>query len=114
MNKIILLGRPQEFTNNYYWELSKVFQNHTQRQLFEAMQKMFLPAPDVGEVGGRFNKFRKSIGKFRDIFMKNRRQPNFKEDFLGKPCIYFLKVFGIETQNNEDTPADRVRFSAKY
>ena len=106
MNKISLLGRPQEFTNNCYWE----FQNHTKRQLFEVMQKMFLPAPGVGEVGGRFNKFKKSIGKFRDIFMKNRRQPNFKEDFLGKPCIYFLKVLGIETQNT----ADRVPFSAKY
>ena len=95
-DKIILLDRPQEFTNNDYLELSKVFQNHTQRQLFEAMQKMFLPTPDVGEVGGRF---KKSIGKFRVDFSENRRQPNFEEDFLGKPCTYFLKVFGIETQN---------------
>ena len=98
-DKIILLDRPQEFTNNDYWELSKVFQNHTERQLFEAMQKMFLPALDVGKVWGRFNKFKKSIGKFRVDFSKNRRQPNFEEDFLGKPCTYFLKVFGIETQN---------------
>ena len=28
-NKITLLDRPQEFTNNNYWELSKVFKNHT-------------------------------------------------------------------------------------
>ena len=98
-DKIILLDRPQEFTNNDYLELSKVFQNHTQRQLFEAMQKMFLPTSNVGEVGGRFNKFKKSIGKFRVDFSRNRRQPNFEEDFLGKPCTYFLKVFGIETQN---------------
>ena len=98
-DKIILLDRPQEFTNNDYLELSKVFQNHTQRQLFEAMQKMFLPTPDVGKVGGRFNKFKKSIGKFRVDFSKNRCQPNFEEDFLGKLCIYFLKVFGKETQN---------------
>ena len=27
---IILLDRPQEFTNNDYLELSKVFQNHTE------------------------------------------------------------------------------------
>ena len=60
---------------------------------------MFLPTPDVGEVGGRFNKFKKSIGKFRVDFSKNRCQPNFEEDFLGKLCTYFLKVFGIETQN---------------
>ena len=123
-HKIILLDRPQEFTNNDYWELSKVFQNHTQRQLFEAMQKMFLPAPDAGEVWGRFNKFKKSIGKFRVDFSKNRRQPNFEEDFLGKPCTYFLKVFGIETQNTDtqveitaDTPlsftnSDQQEFSA--
>ena len=98
-DKIILLDRPQKFTNNDYLELSKVFQNHTQRQLFEAMQKMFLPTPDVGEVGRRLNKFKKSIGKFRVDFSRNRRQPNFEEDFLGKPCTYFLKVFGKETQN---------------
>ena len=98
-DKIILLDRPQEFTNNDYLELSKVFQNHTQRQLFEVMQKMFLPTLDVGEVGGSFNKFKKGIGKFRVDFSKNRCQPNFKEDFLGKPCTYFLKVFSIETQN---------------
>ena len=30
-DKIILLDGPQEFTNNDYWELSKVFNNHTQR-----------------------------------------------------------------------------------
>ena len=69
------------------------------------MQKMFLPAPDVGEVRGRFNKFKKSIGKFRVEFSKNRRQSNFEEDFLGKPCTYFLKVYGIETQNT-DTPVE--------
>ena len=55
-------------TNNDYWELSKVFKNHTQRQLFEAMQKMFLLTPDVGEVGGRLNKFKKSIRRFWDVF----------------------------------------------
>ena len=64
MNKIILLDRPQEFTNNYYWELSKVFQNHTQRQLFEAMQKMFLPAPDVGEVGVGLTNLGRALGNF--------------------------------------------------
>ena len=37
--------------------------------------------------------------------MKNIHQPNFEEDFLGKSCTYFLKVFGIEIQN-EDTPAE--------
>ena len=47
----------------------------------------------------RLSKFKKSIGKFRVDFSKNRRQPNFEEDFLGKPCTYFLKVFSIETQN---------------
>ena len=55
-------------TNNDYWELSKVFKNHTQRQLFEAMQKMFLLTPDGDEVGGRLNKFKKSIRRFRDVF----------------------------------------------
>ena len=104
-NKIILLDRPQEFTSNDYWELSKAFKNHTQRQLFEAMQKMFLSTPDDGEIGGWFNKFKKSIRKFWDDFKKYRCQPNIEEDFLGKPYIYFLKVFGIETQN-EDTPAE--------
>ena len=69
------------------------------------MQKIFLATPDDGEMGGRFNKFRKSIGKFRDDFKKNRHQPNFEEDFLGKPCTYFLNVFDIETQN-EDTPTE--------
>ena len=103
--KITLLDRPQEFTDNDYWELSKVFKNHTQRQLFEAMQKMFVSTPDDGKVGVRFNKFKKSIGKFRDDYKKNRCQPNFKEDFFGKPCIHFLKVFGIETQN-EDASAE--------
>ena len=41
------------------------------RQLFEtssAMQKMFLLTPDVGEVGSRLNKFKKSIREFWDIF----------------------------------------------
>ena len=66
---------------------------------------MFLPAPDEGEVGGRFSRFRRSIRKFRDDCKKNRRQPNFEEDFLGKPCTYFLNVFCIETQN-EDTTAE--------
>ena len=66
---------------------------------------MFLPAPDVGKVRGRFNKFKKSIGKFRVDFSKNRHQPNFEEDFLDKPCTCFLKVFGIETQN-VDTPVE--------
>ena len=94
-NKITLLDRPQEFTNDYYWELSKVFKNHTMRELFEAMQKIFVSTPDDGEVGGRFNKFRKSIWKFRDDYKKNRCQPKF----------YFLKVFGIETQN-EDASAE--------
>ena len=94
-NKIALLDRPQELTNNDYWELSKVFKNHTQRQLFEAMQKIFVSTPDDDEVGGRFNKFRKSIGKFRNDCKKNRCQPKF----------YFLKVFVIETQN-EDASAE--------
>ena len=58
-----------------------VFINHIQRQLFEAMQKMFVLTPDDGEVGGRFNKFQKSIGKFWDDFKNTRCQPNFKEDF---------------------------------
>ena len=80
-NQIILLDRPQDFTNNDYWELSMVFISHTQRQLFEAMQKMFALTPDDGEVGGRFNKFQKSIGKFWDDFKNTRCQPNFKEDF---------------------------------
>ena len=37
----------------------------------EAIQKVFAPTPDDGEVGGRFNKFKKSIGKFRDDYKKN-------------------------------------------
>ena len=53
----------------------------------------------------RLSKFKKSIGKFRVDFSKTRRQPNFEEDFLGKPCTYSLKVFGIETQNT-DTPVE--------
>ena len=69
------------------------------------MQRMFVSAADEGEVGGGFAKFKRSIGKFRVDFSKNRRQPNFEEDFLGKPCSYFLNVFGIETQN-QDTPAE--------
>ena len=76
-NEIILLDISQKFTNNDYWELSKAFKNHTQRQLFEAMQKMFLSTPDDDEVGSWFNKFKKSIGKFRNDFQKKRRQPNF-------------------------------------
>ena len=102
-SKIILLDRPKSFTNKDYLELSQVFKNNTHWQLFEAMQKMFLSTPDDCE--GRFNKFRKSIETFWDDVKKNRRQPNFEETFLGKPCIYFLNVFGIETQN-EDTPAE--------
>ena len=31
--------------------------------------------------------------------------PSFEQDFLWKPCAYFLNVFGIETQN-ADTPAE--------
>ena len=70
------------------------------------MQKIFLPTPDdSGKMGSRFNKFRKTIGKFRDDLKKNRRQPNFEENFLGKSCTYFLNVFDIETQN-QDTPAE--------
>ena len=88
-NKITLLDRPQDFTNKNYWELSKVFKNNSQLELFEAMQGMFVSAPDEGEVGGRFSKFRRSIGKFRDDYKKNRRQPNFGEDFLDKPFTYF-------------------------
>ena len=68
------------------------------------MQKMFLSTPP-DDCQGRFNKFRRSIGKFRDDVKKNRRQLNFEEDFLGKPCIYFLNVFGIEAHNG-DTPAE--------
>ena len=30
-NKITLVDRPQEFANKDYWELSKIFKNHTQR-----------------------------------------------------------------------------------
>ena len=67
--------------------------------------QMFASTPDDGEVEGRFNKFKKSIGKFRDDYKKNRRQSNVKEDFLGKSCIFFLNVFGIEPQN-EHTPAE--------
>ena len=66
---------------------------------------MFASTPDDGEVEGRFNKFQKSIGKFWDDYKKNRRQPNVKEDFLGKSFIYFQNVFGIEAQN-EDTPVE--------
>ena len=66
---------------------------------------MFASTPDDGEVEGRFNKFKKSIGKFWDDYKKNRRQPNVKEDFLGKSFIYFQNVFGIEAQN-EDTPVE--------
>ena len=51
--------------------------------------QMFTSTPDDGEVEGRFNKFKKSIGKFWDDYKKNRRQPNVKEDFLGKSFIYF-------------------------
>ena len=69
------------------------------------MHKMFVSTPDDDKVGGRFNKFKKSIGNFRDDYKKNRCQPNFKEDFSGKPCIYFLEVFGVETQN-EEAPAE--------
>ena len=64
---------------------------------------MFLPVPDVGEVGSRFNKFKNSIGKFRVDFRKNRHQPKFEEDFLGNPRTYFFKVFGIETLNMLNT-----------
>ena len=66
---------------------------------------MFASTPDDGEVEGRFNKFKRSIGKFLDDYKKNRHQSNVKEDFLGKSCIYFLNVFGIEPQN-EHTPAE--------
>ena len=104
-NKITLVDRPQEFANKDYWELSKIFKNRTQRQLFQAMHKMFVSTPDDDEVEGRFNKFKKSIGNFWNDYNKNRWQPNFKEDFSGKPCIYFLKVFGVETQN-EEAPAE--------
>ena len=65
---------------------------------------MFLSTPDDGEIGGWFNKFKKSIRKFQDDFKKCRCQPNIEEDFLDNPCIYFLKVLGIETQNED--PAD--------
>ena len=66
---------------------------------------MIVSAVDEGKVGGRFAKFKRSSGKCPVDFSKNRRQPNFEEGFLGKPCSYFLNVFGIETQN-EDTPAE--------
>ena len=72
-NKIVLLDRSQDFTNKDYWELTKVFKDNPQSQWFEAMQRMFRSALDEGEVGGRFNKFRKSIGKFRVDFNENRR-----------------------------------------
>ena len=38
---------------------------------------MFASTPDDGEVEGRFNKFKKSIGKFRDDYKKNRCQSNW-------------------------------------
>lgn len=41
-NKITLLDRPDQFTNNGYIELSKVFKNYKERQLFEGTQKMLL------------------------------------------------------------------------
>ena len=104
-NKIVLLDRSQDFTNKDYWELTKVFKDNPQSQWFEAMQRMFLSALDEGKVGGRFNKFRKSIGKFQVDFNENRHQPNFEEDFLDKPCPCFLNVFSIEIQN-VDTPAE--------
>ena len=90
-NKITLLDRPLNFTNEDYWELSKVFKNNRQSQLFEAMQRMFVSAGDEGEVGGRFGNFKRSIGKFRVDFSKNRRQSNFEEDFLGKTYSYFFE-----------------------
>ena len=49
-------------------------------------------------MGGRFTKFRRSIGKFQVDFSKNKHQQNFEEDFLGKPCSYFLNVFGFITE----------------
>ena len=41
------------------------------------------------------------IRKFRDYVKENRRQPNL--DFLGKPHINFLNLFGVETQNKDST-----------
>ena len=51
-NKITLLDRPQDFTNDDYQELSNVFKNNSQSQLFEIMHRIILSAPDEGEVGG--------------------------------------------------------------
>ena len=59
------------------------------------MWKMFVSTRDDGEDIGRFKKFKRNIGKFQD-FTKNRQQPNSEADYLGKPCIYCLNVFGIE------------------
>ena len=44
--------------------LSKVSKNYTQRQLFEAMQQMFLSTLDDGE--SRFQKFKTMVEKFGD------------------------------------------------
>ena len=41
------------------------------------------------------------IRKFRDYVKENRRQPNL--DFLGKPHINFLNLFGVATQNKDST-----------
>ena len=60
-NNIVLLDRPQDFTNKDYWELSRVLKDNPQSQLLEGMHRMFLLAPDECDVGGRFNKFWKSI-----------------------------------------------------
>ena len=57
-NKIILLDRPQDFTNKDYCALSEAFKNNLQLQLFEEMQRMFLSAPDEGQVGIQFECFR--------------------------------------------------------
>ena len=39
------------------------------------------------------------IRKFRDYVKENRREPNL--DFLCKPYINFLNLFGAETQNKD-------------
>ena len=68
-------------------------------------RKVFLSTPEDGKNKRRFKKFKRMIGKFRHSLKKNRRQPNFEIDFLGKPRIYFFECVWYKTQN-EDTPAE--------
>ena len=68
--------------------------------MFEEMEKMLPLTPDVGEVGGRFNKFKKSIRKFWDVFtvfltqIISRRQK--KKKCLRESCIMDFTSAKIE------------------